>query len=108
VLATMSIESLFMKFQQMLALISSGLVGVFMLGIFTKRGNWIGALTGAAAGIGSLVYLRYFTPTHQYVYPLVGIPVSVIVGYVVSLLTIGRVKDLAGLTLYTKGARRGI
>ena len=106
-LATMSIESLFMQFQKMLALISSGLVGVFMLGIFTKRGNWIGALTGAAAGIGSLVYLRYFTGTHQYVYPLVGIPVSVIVGYVVSLLTIGRVKDLAGLTVHTKGATRG-
>ena len=106
-LATMSIESLFMQFQKMLALISSGLVGVFMLGIFTKRGNWIGALVGAAAGIGSLVYLRYFTGTHQYVYPLVGIPVSVIVGYVVSLVTAGRGKDLAGLTLHTKGATRG-
>jgi len=106
-LATMSIESLFMQFQKMLALISSGLVGVFMLGIFTKRGNWIGALVGAAAGIGTLVYMRYFTPTHQYVYPLVGIPVSVIVGYVVSLLPVTRRKDLAGLTLHTKGAIRG-
>ena len=101
-LATFDIKSLFLYFQKMLGLISSSLVGVFMLGIFTRRANWSGVLIGAAAGVASLVYLVFFTATHFYVYAIVGILVCVGVGYLASLLLPIPPKDLSGLTIHTR------
>jgi len=98
VLVTYDVRSLWFLFQASLGLVSSGLVGVFMLGIFTARASAAGALTGAAASVAVLVYVTGFTPLHFYLYPVVGIAVCVGVGYAASLVLPSRGRDLTGLT----------
>jgi SSS family transporter len=103
-LATYDIKSLFFFFQKLLGLLSSGLVGIFILGIFTKRANVAGALAGAIVCTGLLVYVVWFTNIHFYLYAAVGISTCVVVGYLVSVMTAGSTKDLSQLTLYTQRA----
>ena len=98
-LVTFDIESLWLFFQGCLGLVSSGLVGAFLLGIFTKRAHATGVLVGAAASVVVLIYVTWFTPLHFYLYAVIGISTCVGVGYVTSLLLPNRDrKDLAGLT----------
>jgi SSS family transporter len=100
-LVRFDISSLFFFFQSILGLLSSGVVGIFILGIFTTRSNSSGVLGGAAASIAVLVYLTWFTSVHFYLYAVAGIATCVIVGYGLSLYFPGTKKDLAGLTWYS-------
>lgn len=104
-LATYDIRSLFFLFQKLLGLTSSGLVAVFMLGMFTRRANATGALAGAAASIAMLYYVTYYTQINFYLYAVIGIAVGVVVGYAVSLVTPAPTKSLEGLTYRTMGKR---
>ena len=105
VLVTYDIRSLWFFFQKCLGLLSSGLVGVFILGIFTRRANASGALLGAATATAALVYVIWFTPLHFFLYPVVGITICVVVGYLASLaLPADAHRDLTGLT---RAAPRG-
>lgn len=98
-LATFDIENLWLFFQSCLGLVSSGLVGVFALGIFTRRTHAHGALVGAAASVGVLIYATFFSTLHFYLYAVLGISVCMVVGYVASLiLPAGEDRDLSGLT----------
>lgn len=99
VLVTYDIRSLWFFFQKCLGLVSSGLVGVFMLGIFTRRASSIGVLVGAAAATAALVYVTWFSSLHFYLYAVVGITTCVAVGYVASLVwPEDPARDLTGLT----------
>jgi SSS family transporter len=100
-LATFDIRSLWFLFQQCLGLVSSGLVGVFILGIFTRRASAAGVLVGAAASVAVLVHVTWFSPLHFYLYPVLGITTCVVVGYLASLALPGRPRDLTGLTRRT-------
>jgi Na+/proline symporter len=75
---------------------------LFLLGVLTTRANATGALTGACVGAGTMFWLWKSTPINGYLYTTCGITTCVLVGYLVSLLTGGRQKDLTGLTLFTK------
>jgi SSS family transporter len=86
-MARTDIKSAFFLFQKILGLISSALVGIFILGVFTKRANTIGALAGAAVSLGLLLYIFFYTQLHFYMLAVIGIPTCVVVGYVVSLAT---------------------
>ena len=103
VLAGFEIQSLFFFFQKLLGLLSSGLVGVFILGMFTRSANATGALTGAATSIGVLYYVTFYSNMHFYLYAVIGIGTAVVVGYVVSLVTGRPSNDLNGLTWHTLG-----
>jgi SSS family transporter len=85
-MAAYPIASLFFFFQEIVGLFGSALAGVFMLGIFFKKANWVGTLIGAVLSVLSLVLVKYFTPLNFYIYPLIAIPVCVIGGYLASLL----------------------
>lgn len=99
-LARYDIQSLYFFFNKALGLVSSGIVGIFILGIFTRRGSALGAWVGAGVSVVVLIYVTWFSPLHFYLYPVVGIGVCVIVGFVASLF--GSVsKDLKGLTYRT-------
>ena len=105
-LARFDISSLFFLFQKLLGLISSGLVGIFILGIFTRRANSPGVLIGAAASFALLFYVTTSTDINFYLYAVIGIGTAVIVGYVASLLVasllVGKVPpDPVGLTWWT-------
>ena len=83
-MALYPVTSLFFLFQEFIGLFGSAVAGIFILGIFTKKSHGPGALTGAACCVGILIYLKYFTPLNFYIYPLIGIPACVGVGYLVS------------------------
>ena len=84
-LATVRVESAFDMFQRIVGLTGSGLGGLFILGIFTRRANLTGAMTGAITSAVTLYWLQGHTRVHVYLYSLVGIIVCVSIGYVVSL-----------------------
>jgi solute:Na+ symporter, SSS family len=84
-----------------IGLISNGVLGLFALGLLTKRANQIGALTGVACGMLTVYYLRTYTPVTFFLYPLFGSTVTFVVGYLVSLLSGGSRRNLEGLTVYT-------
>jgi len=105
-LARFDIKSLFLFFQGLLGLLSSGLAGVFILAVFTQRANAAGALTGAVASTALLFYITRFTNMNFYLYAVIGIAACVIVGYLTSIVIPGPSKDLTGLTFATRN--RGI
>lgn len=97
-LASREVISLYFFFQEVLGLLASALAGIFMLGIFTESATAKGTLAGAITSILCMVFVDFFTPLHFYIFPLIGIPVCVIVGYLVSQVTESEKKDLSGLT----------
>ena len=97
-LAAFDIQSLWFFFQKCLGLLSSGVVGVFALGVFTKRASSRGVLAGAFASILTTAWLTWFSDLQFYLYAVVGIPTCVVVGYLASLGLPDRDRDLTGLT----------
>ena len=97
-LVTFDIQSLWFLFQKCLGLLSSGVVGIFALGIFTKRASSRGVLVGAFASIAALIYMTWFSSLHFYLYAVVGITTCLVVGYLASLVMPDRDRDLRGLT----------
>lgn len=96
-MATWEILSLLDFFQEILGLLSSGLGGLFLMGIFFPRIGGKAALTGFVAGVAAVFLVRYLTPTSFLLYGFIGMAVSVMVGYVLSFF-IHEDKDLKGLT----------
>ena len=103
-LASFEIRSLFFLFQEILGLLTSGLVGVFFLGVFSRRASGRAVLAGALAGTASLAWVSHASVLHFYLYPAVGIGVTLAVGWGLSLLWPQR--DLApGLTWWDRPPR---
>lgn len=83
-LATFDIASLWDQFNFFLGLLTSGLGGLFMMGIFTKRIGMRAALTGF---IGSIVVLLWFsanTAVTSTFYGFIGLVSCFIIGYLSS------------------------
>jgi Na+/proline symporter len=84
-MATWGISSLWDHFNMIVGLFAGGLGGVFVLGIFSKRTNGAGALTGLLAS-GVLQYLvKEFTEVHLLLYAFTGMFSSITIGYLASL-----------------------
>ena len=96
-MATWEILSLLDFFQEILGLLSSGLGGLFLMGIFFPRIGGKAALTGFLAGVISVFLVRYLTDTSFLLYGFIGMAVSVTVGYMVSFF-IKEKRNLEGLT----------
>ena len=97
VLAGFDIESLFFLFQKILGLLSSGLVAIFVLGIFSRRASSRGVLVGAALSFAALVPVVFFSPLHFYLYPVVGIGVGLLGGWAASFALPDEERSLEGL-----------
>jgi len=90
---------------QLVALLGGGFAGVYALGMLTRRANATGALVGVAASVMVTVLVKVYTPLHFMLYGAVSVMTCVVVGYIASLVLLGRKSDLEGLTIYTrKGA----
>lgn len=96
-MATWEILSLLDFFQEILGLLSSGLGGLFLMGIFFPRIGGKAALRGFIAGVAAVFLLRYLTPVSFLLYGFVGMAVSVLVGYICSFFYKDN-RDLSGLT----------
>ena len=85
-MATYPVNSIFFFFQEILGLFGSAMAGIFILGIFIKKAHWKGTLTGAIISILTLIFVKYNTSLNFYIYPLIGIPTCVVIGYIFSYI----------------------
>lgn len=63
------------------------LLGVFLLGLLTKRPGEKEAIFGVVAGLVTIVYVRFYTPVAWTWYVLIGTVTTFAVGYASSLFT---------------------
>jgi solute:Na+ symporter, SSS family len=81
-------------------LLTGGLGGLFIMGIFIPRIGSVAALIGVAGGVGVLVWVKTFTAASFLLYGFTGIAASVVIAFMVSLLLPGN-KPTGGSTWRT-------
>lgn len=86
VLATFDIASLWDSFNFFLGLLTSGLGGLFMMGIFTKRIGTRSALTGFVCSIVVLLLCNRFSYVSTILYGFIGLVSCFIIGYLSSFI----------------------
>jgi SSS family solute:Na+ symporter len=106
-MAIHEIPSLWDLFTKVLGLLGGSLSGLFALGIFTRRANGVGGLTGAIVSVIVMLAVQWYTDVHFFLYAAVGVITCFVVGYTTSLVLPGRHRPLEGLTLYTTSGRFG-
>ena len=99
-MATWEILSLLDFFQEILGLLSSGLGGLFLMGIFFPRIGGKAALVGFCSGVLAVFLTKYYTETSFLLYGAIGMVVSVMVGWIFSFI-LKESTDLKGLTWKT-------
>ena len=99
-LAAQNLKSMMVVWSQFSALLGGGIVGVYTLGMFTKRTNGFGAICGAVISIVVTLLVKLYTPIHWAAYTPIAIFSCVITGYLLSFVAPQR-KNLAGLTIFT-------
>jgi len=61
------------------------LLGVFLLGVLTKRVGEMAAAAGVLAGLAAILYVRFFTPIAWTWWVMIGTVFTYVAGYVASL-----------------------
>ncbi len=74
---------------QIAAIAYGALLGVFLLGVLTRRATQSGAMFGMLCGFGAELYLVFFTPVPWTWYVPIGTTVTFALGYAASLATRG-------------------
>ena len=88
-MAHSNIQSAYEFFNSFMGLILGVLGGTFALGIFTKKGNKYGAYAALISSSAVMVFIKYGLPAEAvsiWSYSMISIFVSLVVGYIVSLL----------------------
>jgi SSS family transporter len=106
ILASRDLKSMMVVWTQFTALLGGGIVGVYSLGMFTKRANGFGAICGAVASIAVTAGVKLFTNLHWGTYVPIAIFSCILVGYAASLLA-PQTRNLSGLTVFTPTHRPG-
>jgi len=99
-MAKLNVISLFKAWNELLALLGGGFLGIYILGIFTRRSNAIGAVAGTLGSIATTIWIKQYTEIHWYAYMPAAVVACVVIGYVVSVLTPAQSRDLTGLTVF--------
>ncbi len=82
-------------------LISSSVLGLFMLGLLTRKTHELGALIGAAAGMTTIILMKNYCPITFWLYIVIGPIITIAVGLIASLILPGTPGETRGLTLYS-------
>lgn len=94
--------SLWDQYNIFMGLFTAGIGGVFILGIFTQRVNFQGALGGLIlSGLAQYLVSKY-TNIHFLLYPVISLIVCCVSGYFIGLCFPLQNKSLEGLTVYTQ------
>jgi SSS family transporter len=101
-MASYEIQSLWDLFNRMLGLLTSGMAGLFALGMFTRRANGRGALVGAGVSALVIYWVQTQTAVSFFLYAAIGVLTCFVVGYGFSLIFPEDEKGLDGLTIYTQ------
>ncbi|HIA46507.1 MAG TPA: hypothetical protein EYN96_00710 [Candidatus Hydrogenedentes bacterium] len=91
-------DTIFNVFLTFLGLVGSGLSGIFVLGICTKRANGIGAIVGGITSGMIMFTIRrseegFLSDIHSYLYGMIGFLTAFIVGYCVSVAVESRIES---------------
>ncbi len=86
ILATFDIASLWDQFNFFLGLLTSGLGGLFMMGVFTKRIGTRAALTGFVGSIAVLLACSAWTSITSTFYGFIGLMSCFVIGYLSSFV----------------------
>lgn len=89
-MATWNILSLLDYFNTILGLLTSGLGGLFVMGIFLPRINGRAALIGFVVGTVTVFFLQFYTATSIFLFGAAGMAVSVATGWLLSLTPFGK------------------
>ena len=85
-LATFDIASLWDQFNFFLGLLTSGVGGLFMMGIFTRRIGTRSALTGFAGSIMVLLLCNKWSHVSMILYGFIGLASCFAIGYISSFI----------------------
>lgn len=92
-------------FNSFIGLALGALVGMFVLGAFSKHANAKGAVAAFIVSSIIVIYLKYFVPSVSYwTYTIITIISSLVVGNIVSYLTDKSFVAPKGTTVYTSKA----
>ncbi|MEG1416675.1 MAG: hypothetical protein RSC49_08740, partial [Clostridium sp.] len=78
--------------------ITGSILGVFILAMFTNKANEKGTILGFISGILITILVAKATAINWGWYNLIGISITILVGYVISILSGGNKKDISGQT----------
>ncbi|MEM7264023.1 MAG: sodium:solute symporter, partial [Planctomycetota bacterium] len=101
-LAGADVKSLWDVFLGAIGLLGGTMSGLLILGMISTRANSPGAAIGAFASLAALVAAKWVTELSGLLYAAIGMVTCIVVGYLASLLVPGRVRELTGLTLFTR------
>ena len=99
-MATVNIQSLLDYFNTILGLLSGGIGGLFLMGIFFPRIGARAALIGFLCGTAAVFYMNFLTSVNFLLFGFVSMGVSVLVAYILSFL-FPESNTLVGLTWKT-------
>jgi SSS family transporter len=68
------------------SILYGSLLGVFLLGLLTRRVGELAAMAGMSAGLAMMLYIKFFTDIAWTWYVLIGTTVTFVIGYALSLL----------------------
>ena len=105
-LAGAGVKSMMAVWSQIMALLGGGIVGVYSLGMFTRRANGAGAVSGVIISIFVTAYIKLFTTVHWQAYLPIAILSCMASGYLISLFS-KQNRDLEGLTVFTPKKQPG-
>ncbi|MDR0336011.1 MAG: sodium/solute symporter [Planctomycetaceae bacterium] len=93
-LATWDIRSLWDQFNTFLGLFTGTLGGLFLMGVFSKRINHVGAMCGLILSFVVVVFVHLSTPLSFLLYGFLGMISCYVTGYIVSLFFGGSAKTV--------------
>ena len=98
-------DELLQTFQSIMGLFGAPIAGVFLLGMFTTKGNATGAFWGTLIVAIAMYFIQQSGLTFLY-FGMIGVLGSLGLGYLISSLVDGK-KEVAGLTVHTQDNRAG-
>lgn len=103
VMAHSDIKSAYEWFNGFMGLVLGLLGGIFVLGFLSKKANKYGAYVALVVSTVIMVFIKYVLPAEAvnfWAYSLISIVISLIVGYIVSIMTGNKVSAPKYTTIY--------
>lgn len=105
-MASLNLKSIFSTFAQVMAFLGGGFASVYILGMFTKRANTGGVLSGIVISALALIYTKTQTDLHWTFTNFIAMGSALLGGYLSSFFFPGVKADITGLTFYTMHKKR--
>ena len=93
-------DELLKTFQSVMGLFGAPIAGVFLLGMFTTKGNATGAFWGTLISSVAMYFIQQSSLTFLY-FGIIGVLGSLGLGYLISTMVDGK-KEIKDLTVHTQ------